>query len=117
VRTAPWPRDAPAGEGGRVHRVGPRRGREPRQQGRERAGAGASAMAGRTEPDGASRRAGGGPPRDGHEGEGGSRAEARKEKGEAGGMERTRGERGCARVVGEDVGGAGKMPLARGPPE
>jgi hypothetical protein len=30
-------------------------------------------------------------------------------------MERTRGERGCARAVGEDVGGARKMPLARGP--
>jgi hypothetical protein len=32
-------------------------------------------------------------------------------------MERTRGERGCARAVGEDVGGAGKMPLACGPRE
>jgi hypothetical protein len=32
-------------------------------------------------------------------------------------MERTRGERGCARAVGEDVGGVRKMPLARGPRE
>jgi hypothetical protein len=72
-------------------------------------------MASRAELDGAARRAGGGPRQDGRKGEGGSRAEARKDKGE--GVERTRGERGCAKAVGEDVGGAGKMPLARGPCE
>jgi hypothetical protein len=53
-------------------------------------------------------RGGGREPRRGKEGEGG---------GEGGGMERTRGERGYARAVGEDVGSAGKMPLACGPRE
>jgi hypothetical protein len=93
-RAARWPRATPTGVGG---------------------GGGWRERHDRAEPNRAARRAGAGRAETGTRGREPRRG--KEERGEAGGMERTRGERGCARAVGEDVGGAGKMPLARGPRE